>query len=72
MRLVYLAVANVRREEGCLNDATKKVRETVVRTALSGTKMDASTRLLLSEIIKAKKLKLTKKQGCRLRNLLKQ
>ncbi|MCK4735408.1 MAG: hypothetical protein KAT65_23345 [Methanophagales archaeon] len=58
--------------EGCLNDATKKVRETVVRTALSGTKMDARTRLRLAEIIKAKKLKLTKKQGGRLRNLLKQ
>jgi hypothetical protein len=58
--------------EGCLNDTTKKVRETVVRTALSGTKMDASTRLQLSEIIKAKKLKLTKKQKGRLRNLLKQ
>ncbi len=58
--------------EGCLNDTTKKVRETVVRAALSGTKMDASTRLRLSEIIKAKKLKLTKKQKGRLRNLLKQ
>ena len=58
--------------EGCLNDTTKKVRETVVRTALSGTKMDPGTRLRLAEIIKAKKLKLTKKQKGRLRNLLEQ
>ncbi|MCK4397987.1 MAG: hypothetical protein KAV25_03235 [Methanophagales archaeon] len=56
--------------EGCLNDTTKKVRETVVRTALSGTKMDTSTRLRLSRIIEEKKLKLTKKQKGRLKNLL--
>jgi hypothetical protein len=56
--------------EACLNDTTKKVRETVVRTALSGTEMDSSTRLRLSEIIKEKKLKLTKKQKGRLKNLL--
>ena len=58
--------------EGCLNDTSKKVRETVVRTALSGTEMDSSTRLRLSEIIKEKKLKLTKKQKGRLKNLLEQ
>lgn len=56
--------------EACLNDTSKKVRETVVRTALSGTEMDSSTRLRLSEIIKEKKLKLTKKQRGRLKNLL--
>ncbi len=71
-KYLFLLFDDARYVEGCLNDATKKVRETVVRTALSGTKMDASTRLRLSEIIKAKKLKLTKKQGGRLRNLLKQ
>lgn len=56
--------------EACLNYTSKKVRETVVRTALSGTEMDSSTRLRLSEIIKEKKLKLTKKQKGRLKNLL--
>jgi hypothetical protein len=56
--------------EGCLNDTTKKVRETLVRTALSGTKMDTTTRLRLSKIIEEKKLKLTKKQKGRLKNLL--
>ena len=56
--------------EGCLNDTTKKVRKTIVRTALSGTKMDTSTRLRLSWIIEEKKLKLTKKQKGRLKNLL--
>jgi len=56
--------------EGCLNDTTKKVRETLVRTALSGTKMDTRTRLRLSKIIEGKKLKLTKKQKDRLKNLL--
>jgi hypothetical protein len=56
--------------EGCLNDTTKKVRETMVRTALSGTKMDTTTRLRLSKIIEEKKLKLTKKQKGRLKNLL--
>ncbi len=54
----------------CLNDTTKKVRETIVRTALSGTKMNPSTRLRLSKIIEEKKLKLTKKQKGRLKNLL--
>jgi len=56
--------------EGCLNDTTKKVQETIVRTALSGTKMDTTTRLRLSKIIEEKKLKLTKKQKGRLKNLL--
>jgi len=56
--------------EECLNDTTKKVRETIVKTALSGTKMDTSTRLRLSRIIEEKKLKLTKKQKGRLKNLL--
>jgi len=56
--------------EGCLNDTSKKVRGTVVRTALSGTKMDSTTRLRLSKIIEEKKLKLTKKQKGRLKNLL--
>jgi hypothetical protein len=56
--------------EGCLNDTSKKVQETVVRTALSNTEMDRGTRLRLAEIIKAKKLKLTKKQKERLKNLL--
>ena len=58
--------------EGCLNDTSKKVRETVVRTALSGTEMDGSTRLRQAEIIKDKNLKLTKKQRGRLKNLLEQ
>ncbi len=58
--------------EECLNDTTKKVRETVVRTALSGTKMDFTTRLRLSKIIEEKKLKQTKKQKGRLKNLLEQ
>lgn len=56
--------------EGCLNDTSKKVRGTVVRTALSGTKMDSTTKLRLSKIIEEKKLKLTKKQKGRLKNLL--
>jgi len=56
--------------EGCLNDTSKKVRGTVVRTALSGTKMDTNTRLRLYEIIKNRGLKLTKKQKGRLKNLL--
>ena len=47
--------------EACLNDMSKRVRETVVRTALSGTEMGRSTRLRLSEIIKEKNLKLTLK-----------
>jgi|GEM_PF-4384572 len=58
--------------EACLNDMSKKVRETVVRTTLSGTEMGSSTRLRLAEIIKEKKLKLTKKQKGRLKNLLEQ
>ena len=58
--------------EACLNDTSKKVRETVVRTALSGTEMDSSTRLRLSEIIKEKKLELTEKQKGRLKKLLEQ
>ena len=52
-----------------LNDTTKKVRETVVRAALSGTEMDSGTRLQLLEIITAKKLQLTKKKRGRLKNL---
>jgi hypothetical protein len=71
-KYLFLSFDDAKYVEGCLNDATKKVRETVERTALSGTKMDSSTRLRLAEIIKAKKLKLTKKQKGRLRNLLKQ
>ena len=58
--------------EACLNDTSKKVRETVVRSALSGTEMGRSTRLRLSEAIKEKNLKLTKKQKGRLKNLLEQ
>ncbi|RCV65739.1 hypothetical protein C5S53_02245 [Methanophagales archaeon] len=56
--------------EACLNDTSKKVRETVVRSAFSGTEMGRSTRLRLSELIKEKNLKLTKKQKGRLKNLL--
>ena len=58
--------------EGCLNDTSKKVRETVVRTALSDTEMDRGTRLRLLAVITAKKLQLTKKQKGRLKNLLEQ
>ena len=56
--------------EGCLNDTSKKVRETVVKAALSETKTNSNTRLRLAEAIKEKKLKLTKKQKGRLKNLL--
>jgi hypothetical protein len=58
--------------EACLNDMSKRVQETVVRSALSGTEMGRITRLRLSEIIKEKNLKLTKKQKGRLKNLLEQ
>lgn len=56
--------------ESCLNDTSKKVQETVVRTVLSGTKMDTSTRLRLYRIIKKRGLKLNKRQESRLKNLI--
>ena len=57
--------------ESCLNDTSKKVRGTIVRTALSGTKMDTSTRLRLYKIIKEKRLELNKRQESRLKSLIK-
>ena len=56
--------------ESCLNDTSKKVQETVVRTALSGTKMDTSTRLRLYKIIKEKRLELNMRQESRLKKLI--
>ncbi len=56
--------------ESCLNDTSKKVQETVVRTALSGTKMDTSTRLRLYRIIKKRGLELNKRQESRLKSLI--
>jgi hypothetical protein len=69
-KYLLLLFDNLDYVEACLNDTSKKVRETVVRSALSGTEMGRSTRLRLSEIIKEKNLKLTKKQKGRLKNLL--
>lgn len=69
-KYLFLLFGDAAYVEACLNDTSKKVRETVVRTALSGTEMDSSTRLRLAEIIKEKKLKLTKKQTGRLKKLI--
>jgi hypothetical protein len=71
-KYLFLLFDDAQYVEWCLNDTAKKVRATIVMTALSRTKMDSSTRLRFSEIIKEKKLKLTKKQKGRLKNLLEQ
>jgi len=56
--------------ESCLNDTSKKVRGTVVRTALSDTEMDTSTRLRLYEVIKEERLELNMRQESRLKKLI--
>ena len=68
--LTFLLFEDVDYVEMCLSDTSKKVRETVVKTALSGEKMDVETRSRLYEIIKERGLEITERQESRLKNLL--
>jgi len=69
-KYLFLLFEDVGYVEMSLSDTSQKVRETVVRTALSGEKMDVETRSRLYAIIKERGLELTERQESRLRNLL--
>ena len=69
-KYLFLLFEDVDYVEMSLSDTSKKVRETVVRTALSGEKMDVETRSRLYAMIKERGLEITERQESRLKNLL--